>query len=106
MRFVSQARAALLIDPIRPPSASTVRNWHTRVQGPIDDRGRRIYTHAVINAIKAARSESRSELLAMGRRLIAGSEFDAEMDSDYTEPLQPEEFPHGLAARAARGGTQ
>lgn len=66
MDFLSETRAALLIDPDRPPSGDTVRTWHDRVGGPRDTNGRRIWTPEICERIKAARTRSKAALGRVG----------------------------------------
>lgn len=59
MTYLSQAFAAQVIDPERPPSRDTLQVWHDRVEGPRDSAGRRIFTDEICEKIRAARAQPR-----------------------------------------------
>jgi len=57
--YFSQSAALVQIDPEQPPSVSTAKALHDRVQGPRDTYGRRIWSSEVIEQIRAARAGAR-----------------------------------------------
>lgn len=58
MTYLSQAAAAVAVDPKSPPHRDTLNVWHDKVRGPRDSNGRRIFTSEVCAQIRAARADA------------------------------------------------